>query len=230
MSTPLKRIAAPLAGLALLLTGCSGAGEQSSPTPPPPISPVTTTDAATPGDTETSAPGDASPSAAPSSLMVPTSDDTSTPAGASGPAQDTDLANYNGFVSAEDAVATANESLGGTVHQVELEYSSFHKAWVYKVDILVGTTDNDVELDATSGEVLKTEQDDENDTKEAVDLAAMSPTDAMAAAIGAQAGTVAKWSLEWEDGKQIYDVDVRSGNDTVDVIVDVASREARVDD
>lgn len=208
-------IGAPLAGLALLLTGCSGA-DSGTPSPQPPIAPTQAQPASPDASAEPTQPAQTG-SEQPNNM-------------ASGPAEDTDLATATGFIAAEEAVETATAEASGTVHNLELEYSAFHKAWVYKVEIQDGGTDHEFELDATSGAVLKKETDSEDGTEKAIDLTAMSPADAMKAAQGVKAGTVSEWKLDWDDNALIYEVNIREGGDTVEVRVDTATGQATLDD
>lgn len=210
-------IGAPLAGLALLLTGCSGA-DSGTPSPQPPIAP-TQTEPAAPASTDDAEPTQPAQttSAAPNNT-------------ASGPAADTDLATATDFIAAEKAVEAATAEASGTVHNLELEYSSFHKAWVYKVEIQDGGTDHEFDLDATSGAVLKKETDSEDGTEKAIDLTVMNPAAAMKVAQTLKAGTVSEWKLDWDDDALIYEVNIREGGDTVEVRVDTATAQATLDD
>lgn len=210
-------IGAPLAGLALLLTGCSGA-DSGTPSPQPPIAPTQAqpTAPASPGaSAEPTQP--AQTSEAPNNM-------------ASGPAEDADLATATEFISAEKAVEAATAEAPGTVHNLELEYSAFHKAWIYKVEIQDGGTDHEFDLDATSGAVLKKDTDSEDGTEKAIDLTVMNPAAAMKVAQTLKAGTVSEWKLDWDDNALVYEVNIREGGDTVEVRVDTATAQATLDD
>lgn len=115
----------------------------------------------------------------------------------------------------------------GTTHKISIEYENDDAAWVWKVETDVNGEDVQVEIDADTGKVIRTEKDRDDDSEPAVDPSSpMTPEQAMKAALDAHQGTVQSWSLESEDGAIVYEVEV----DSTDVTVDVKSGDARVDD
>lgn len=182
---------------ALLVAGCSSNGDGGS------------TEPAT------------SSSAAPATSETTTSAVSST-AAASGPGPDADLVTTTFPVDLDRALAVTDQTVpGGTVTKIELEYERSDNAWVYKIDTQVGTEQRELRIDARSGQVIQDDRDQESDNPVAVDPRRLTPLDAAARATDLVPGSVASWSLEFDDGRQRYSFDIRTGNGTEDVDVDV---------
>lgn len=182
---------------ALLVAGCSSNGDGGS------------TEPAT------------SSSAAPATSETTTSAVSST-AAASGPGPDADLVTTTFPVDLDRALAVTDQTVpGGTVTKIELEYERSDNAWVYKIDTQVGTEQRELRIDARSGQVIRDDRDQESDNSVAVDPRRLTPLDAAARATDLVPGSVASWSLEFDDGRQRYSFDIRTGNGTEDVDVDV---------
>jgi uncharacterized membrane protein YkoI len=182
---------------ALLVAGCSSNGDGGS------------TEPAT------------SSSAAPATPETTTSAVAST-AAASGPGPDADLVTTTFPVDLDRALAVTDQTVpGGTVTKIELEYERSDNAWVYKIDTQVGTEQRELRIDARSGQVIRDDRDQESDNPVAVDPRRLTPLDAAARATDLVPGSVASWSLEFDDGRQRYSFDIRTGNGTEDIDVDV---------
>lgn len=163
-------------------------------------------------------------SAAPAATSETTTSTASSSAVASGPGPDADLMTTTFPVDLDRALAVAEETVpGGTVTKIELEYERSDNAWVYKIDSQVGTEQRELRIDAQSAQVIRDDRDQESDNPVAVDPRRLTPMDAAARATELVPGSVESWSLEFDDGRQRYSFDIRTGNGTEDVDVDVES-------
>ncbi len=189
---------------------------------------VTATAVATSAVTSSPQPGDdveASAAESTSTAAATVSPDTVAPS------KTTDLASWDVPVTVDDAVKRASGAAEGTMHQVELEYSDYYRAWTYTVGFQSGSTDTTVVVDAATGDIIANEKEteDDEDRAKAVDIAEMSPEDAIAKALKVRSGTVTEWTLEWDDNVQVYTVDVSKGDDSEDVTVQTKSGKANLD-
>ena len=134
--------------------------------------------------------------------------------------EDADLATEQPAIGAERAVEIGLEAVGGgELVQIEIDHDD--DVWEWEL--------------ATSGEVTQHEQDDEDDDDRdpAVDVTSpMTPEEAIEIALGEEPGRVSGWDLASDDDRIRYTVDITrsSGDDDVEVEVDVETGEARVDD
>ena len=117
-------------------------------------------------------------------------------------------------VTEEAAIKIALEQIPGTVEEVELEDEN--GTIVYEIEIRAEDgTEQEVEIDATTGEVVKVEAeddeeegDDEQSQAELAKQAKVTEEAAIETALGQVPGTVEEIKLEVEDGKIVYDIDV----------------------
>lgn len=182
---------------------------------------------------DTSEPAGSSTSSAPSSSETTSSpESTSSSAGPSsgsstevsaGPGPDADLATTTFPVALDRALAVADETVpGGTITKIELEFERSTNGWVWKIDSQQNTEQRELKIDAQSAQVISNDRDRESDNPVAVDPRTLTPMDAAGRATALVPGSVAKWSLEYDDGVQRYSFDIRTpGGGTEDVDVDV---------
>ena len=200
----------------LTLSGCSsgGGGEQASP------SAATSPSSAT-GQPQTMATTAASPTGTPAPAPAP---------GPAGAGPDADLATTTFPVGLDRALAVADQTVpGGIVTKIELTFDRPANAWVWKIDSQQNTDQHEIVIDAQSARVLADDRDQESGAPVAVDPRRLTPEDAVARATALLPGSVAEWTLEYDDGVQRYSVDIRTGNTTEDVHVDVDSGTATRD-
>lgn len=219
-------LGATLAAAALLLTGC---GTDADPTPQPPIT-IGSPGGSTSAQPPTPAPGSPTPGSPAPVSPLPSGPGATPSAGAFGPG--IDLAATPFFKSATAIInLVADATQGAQVHELELEHSLFHGRWVYKVVAHSGGAEYELELDAATGEVLKREEGSrDDDGVAAVDPARLNPADAMRIAKLALPGTVSGWRLEWDNGRQRYEVTIRTGQgEEEQIYVDVESKTAAQD-
>ncbi|MCT2178218.1 PepSY domain-containing protein [Brachybacterium muris] len=146
---------------------------------------------------------------------------------------DADLATTELPIPAEDAVQRALDAAGGgDVHTVTIDHDR-RNGWEWEIEIRNGTEEHDIELSAITGEVIEHERDQDDDGEPAVDVTSPMPyAEAIELALGAQDGRVSGWSLDSDDGRVHYGVDIvpAGSNDDVDVVVDVETKDVRIDD
>lgn len=194
------------------LVGCAS-GAQAPADPP-----------ATPDATQSSTDQGASESAQPS-------ESSSDAAVEEHPAADADLRQTQLPITAEDAWQTATDEVGaGFVHGIELDYDETDAAWEWEVNILDGTTDHEIEIDAVSGEIVGQKSESTNDTEEQVDLTdPMTYDEALELATAEVDGALGGWKLEWDDGQREYQFDLMRGGEEVEVTVNVETGEVTLD-
>jgi len=191
---------------------------------------VTATAVATSAATSSPQPGDDATAEASAAESTSTAAATVSPDTVA-PSKTTDLASWDVPVTVDDAVKRASGAAEGTMHQVELGYSDYYRAWTYKVGFQAGSTDTTVVVDAATGDIIANEKDteDDEDREKAVDITEMSPQEAIAAALKVSSGTVTEWTLERDDDVQVYTVEVAKGDDSEDVTVQTKSGKANLD-
>ena len=210
---------------ALVLAGCGGGGEETT-SPGDPI--VVGEDESTSAEASATDEQDGSESGESGTGADQGSGDQ----GAQTPA-DADLREVSVGFAVADALQVSADEVGAdsVVYSIDLDYSEHYSAWVWSIDTQVDGTDHDVEIDADTGEVLDHEQEGSDDRVEAVDPTdPMTPEQAIEFASAEVDGPVRSWQLEWDDGQRTYQVEVTTGGDEVDVIVDVATGDVSVDD
>lgn len=197
--------------LAATLAGCGDSGSQEAEAP-------ASTSGAIPAETgaETSPESTAASSAAAGAGLGP----------------DADLSKQSPSVAPKDAISTAQDEVGkGTVTSIELDFNERAKVWQYEIKIQDGKTENDVEIDAESGEVMNTEKDDTDDKAVAVSLdKPMTYDEALKLAQEKGSGRLEGWKLENDDKRTEYQFDFDDQGREIEVAVDVESKKATVDD
>lgn len=146
---------------------------------------------------------------------------------------DADLATTELPIPAEEAVSLALEaSGGGDVHTITIDHDR-RDGWEWDVEIHNAGEEHDIELSAITGEVTEHERDNDNEDEPVVDVTAPMPyAEALELATGTQDGRVSGWSLDSDDGRIHYEVDIvpSGSDDDIDVQVDVETKDVRIDD
>lgn len=193
-------LVAAIATLSLTLVGCSGTG--------------------TPYSSDASSQGSEAP--------TESSPDAESPSASAAPERGADLATTVFAVTWKDAIDIAKSSFDGELLEIELEWN--RSGFVYEIELVAATEEFEVRVDATTGETSNERTEaisaDEFTRKqpEVINLdAVVSWDEALAAALGAQSGTVDEWKLEGtRSGPQfIFEVIDSSGRDfevTVDAV------------
>ena len=75
----------------------------------------------------------------------------------------------------------------------------------------------------TTGEIRESDREDEDDDERQLEFdSVITHTEAMEAAAAEASGSVTQWELDWDDGRQEYNVELE---DDVDVTIDALSGE-----
>src|SRR5699024_76065 len=125
-----------------------------------------------------------------------------------------DLREVDFSVSAQDALDISADEVGsdGTVHAIEIDYSSDFQAWKWSVKTLVSGTDHEVEIDADTGKILESEKETTDDTEKAIDLNdPMRQQEAQKLALEKFDSPIHGRKLEWDDGMRAYEFDIGDG-------------------
>ncbi|MEB7065322.1 PepSY domain-containing protein [Mammaliicoccus sciuri] len=130
-------------------------------------------------------------------------------------------------VSPEDAVKAAqNESKG------ELKDLSFEKEtgeWSYKVELVDGTNENKVLINADDKSVtnVEKEQEDSDDNDQTFKLSDVAKfEDALKVAQDKAKGDIKEWSLSEDNGKLVYSIELKEGNkESTEFTIDAKSKE-----
>lgn len=118
-------------------------------------------------------------------------------------------------VSLDDAIDLFYETFGSDANIEEIQFDRDNGRFVYEMDGWDGEYEYELDIDAETGDVVKQEQDVDDDSDDALDLdGIITPQEAMDAALEASgSGYVEEWTLEVEDGRTLYEVDVQEGDD-----------------
>lgn len=130
-------------------------------------------------------------------------------------------------ISLEDAVQTFHDTFGENVNIEEVEFDEDHGEYYYEIDGWEGNKEYELDIHANTGEIRKESTDDNEDPDD--DILEIenyiTPEEAMQAAIDASTTDfVEEWTLEFEDGRPVYDIDLQGADD---VEVDAETGEVR---
>lgn len=130
-------------------------------------------------------------------------------------------------VSPEDAVKTAQKESKG-----ELKDLSFEKEtgeWSYKVELVDGTNENKVLINADDKSVtnVEKEQEDSDDNDQTFKLSdVVKFEDALKVAQDKAKGDIKEWSLSEDNGKLVYSIELKEGNkESTEFTIDAKSKE-----
>jgi uncharacterized membrane protein YkoI len=151
---------------------------------------------------------------------------------------DVDLATTTFDVTWQDAVATALERFDGDVTSVELDWKRSAGDYAYSIELQSDAAgEYEVDVHASTGEVVaeSADPDSDADADDVLDLDAVTVdvADAMQTALDERPGAVVEWTLDTDDGAQVFTFDVvtADGGDDLDITVDAATGESvEIDD
>ncbi len=130
-------------------------------------------------------------------------------------------------VSPEDAVKAAQKESEG-----ELKDLSFEKEtgdWSYKVELVDGTNENKVLINADDKSVtnVEKEQEDSDDNDQTFKLSDVAKfEDALKVAQDKAKGDIKEWSLSEDNGKLVYSIELKEGNkESTEFTIDAKSKE-----
>lgn len=130
-------------------------------------------------------------------------------------------------VSPKDAVKAAQKESKG-----ELKDLSFEKEtgdWSYKVELIDGTNENKVLINADDKSVtnVEKEQEDSDDNDQTFKLSDVAKfEDALKVAQDKAKGDIKEWSLSEDNGKLVYSIELKEGNkESTEFTIDAKSKE-----
>lgn len=195
-----------------ILTACGDNTEQMPDTETPPdTTEETTEDPADTGNGTDDQTGDES-----------TSDDTGTDTGTdtgsdtgTGTAS-TGILSMSFQVSLDDAVQTFRDTFGENVNIDQIEFDDDDGQYYYEIQGWEGQNEFELEINAETGDIreesTETDDDPEEDILEIENY--ITPEEAMNAAVeSSTTDVVESWSLEIENGRPVYDIDLEGAND-----------------
>lgn len=130
-------------------------------------------------------------------------------------------------ISLEDAVKTFHDTFGENVNIEEVEFDENNGEFYYKIDGWEAQTEYELDIHANTGEIHKENTEDNEDPDgDILEIENyISPEEAMQAAVDASSTDfVEEWTLEIEDGRPVYDINLDGDND---VEVDAETGEIR---
>lgn len=130
-----------------------------------------------------------------------------------------------GLLTTDEAKAIAIKSVGGKVMKIELDREK--SVDVYDVEIQSKGIEYDLDIDAKTGKVLRTEKDDmDNDDQDdnvIPDGKYISEEAAIEIAMKQAKGTVTEIGLDNEDGIVVYEIEITDGTYEYDFDIDATS-------
>ncbi|WP_114854639.1 PepSY domain-containing protein [Brachybacterium sp. YJGR34] len=141
-----------------------------------------------------------------------------------------DLATEELPVPAEEALRLATEAAGGgDPTSIQIDHDD-DRGWVWEIEVTLDGREHEIDLDATTGEVLEHSEDEDRYVDPAIDVTDPLPyAEALDLAVAEQDGRVSGWDLDTDDGRPHYQVDIEQGDEDVEVDVDAETREVRVE-
>lgn len=130
--------------------------------------------------------------------------------------------------SPEDAVKTAKKEYQGDVKEIAFEKEQ--GKWTYKVDLQKQGEEAEVVIDNKTGKVLNqsTEKEDDYNKEKSFEYKDFKPyKDVIKTAQDKFAGDIHEWSLSKDDdqGKFVYDIDLKKGNQKEEFSMDAKTGE-----
>ena len=126
----------------------------------------------------------------------------------------------NQLISRDKAIAIAQQKFSGTVTKIELDYD--YGMPVYEIEIRNGYNECDIDINATTGAILKFQPEYKNvSTQTTVSKPTTTTTTtsnqlisrdkAISIAKQRASGTVIKAELDYDDGMAVYEIEIRNG-------------------
>ena len=134
-----------------------------------------------------------------------------------------------GNLTIEEAESKAVETVGGKVTKVEFDRE--RSGDIYEVEVISDGVEYDLDIDAKTGEVLRTEKDDDDDSYDtnekvlASDEKLLTTDEVVAIALKKAQGTVTDVELDDDDGRMQYDIEIEDGTYEYDFEIDAVTGE-----
>ncbi|NYF23318.1 PepSY domain-containing protein [Sporosarcina sp. JAI121] len=134
-----------------------------------------------------------------------------------------------GLLTIEEAEAIAVKSVDGKVTQIELDREK--SGDIYEVEVKSDGVEYDLDIDAKTGNVLRTDSDDEFDDDDSDDKVIVSDGKfitkeaAVKIAMKQAKGTATEVELDEDDGRVVYEIEIKDGKYEYDFDIDAISGE-----
>ena len=138
-----------------------------------------------------------------------------------------------GLLTMEEAEAIAVKSVGGTVTGIELDRELVGD--IYEVEVKTNGFEYDLDIDAKTGKVLRTDKENDNDDDFDNDDSDdkmivqngkfITEKAAVNIAMKQAKGTVTEVKLDEDDGRVVYEIEIRDGKYDYDFDIDAISGE-----
>ena len=138
-------------------------------------------------------------------------------------AEKSDIGAVEGFLTIEEAKAKAVEAVGGQVTEIEFEREKSGEK--YEIDVKSDGVEYDLDIDAKTGEVLRTKKDDYDDRSDISNEKLLTVEEAIAVAMKQAKGAVTKVEMEDDDGGLHYEIEVEDGTFEYDFEIDAVTGE-----
>ncbi|WP_261133456.1 PepSY domain-containing protein [Bacillus sp. Marseille-Q3570] len=142
-------------------------------------------------------------------------------------ANDGEKSSQSEMISVSEAKEIALKEVEGKVDEVELEEE--HGKQVYKVDV-EGKDDLELHIDASNGNVLNVEQDDDddrNDVSSAKKENLIGKEEAIKIALKEAAGNVTEVELDEDDGRYVYEININMA-DNGEAEIEISATDGKV--
>ena len=136
-----------------------------------------------------------------------------------------------GLLTMDEAKAIAVKSVGGTVTGIELDREE--SGDIYEVEVKSKGFEYDLDIDAKTGKVLRTDKDDnddddfDNDDSDDKVIVAdgkfITEKAAVKIAMKQAKGTVTEVKLDEDDGRVVYEIEIKDGKYDYDFDIDAIS-------
>jgi len=131
-----------------------------------------------------------------------------------------------GLITIEEATAIAIKSVGGIVTDIELDKK--RTGYIYEVELNVEGIEQELDISAETGEILRTKKDNNVDDDDELNIAnhdVMNFEEVIAIARENATGIVTEISLDNEDGRLQYEVEIKDGKSETTVEIDAVTGE-----
>ena len=133
-----------------------------------------------------------------------------------------------GLLSVAEAEAIAVKSVGGKVTEIELDRENSGN--IYEVEVKSDGVEYDLDIDAKTGKVLRTDNDDFDDDNYddkviVSDGNLITEKAAIEIAMKQAKGTATEVELDEDDGRVIYEIEIKDGKYDYDFDIDAISGE-----
>jgi len=138
-------------------------------------------------------------------------------------AEKSDIGAVEEFLTIEEAKAKAVEAVGGKVTEIEFEREKSGEK--YEIEVKSDGVEYDLDIDAKTGEVLRTKQDDYDDRSHLSNEELLTVEEAIAIVMKQAKGTVTEVELDDGDGGLHYEIEVEDGTFEYDFEIDAVTGE-----